>query len=218
MKQITAVLSLLFLFACAKKSESKLFLPIEYEFPEMKAGESKTYVYVDRDSPDSTFCNYDVYSKDGHNLLIASFYSGKITEDSLLYLDGRLEEAYASFFNKVNLGKADILTDTVVETGRRYGKQILEENFSSDSLINFVRHESEFMKDTVFVWKGVRYPTIVTKTTASLRIKSKILPKLRNDFEVQYLIYQGEHIGALRITFLNMKDNKTKTLDLVEIR
>ena len=79
MKQITAVLSLLFLFACAKKRESKLFLPIEYEFPEMKAGESKTYVYVDRDSTDSTFCNYDVYSKDGHNLLIASFYSGKIT-------------------------------------------------------------------------------------------------------------------------------------------
>src|SRR5690349_19741918 len=97
---------LLLFYSCAPKKEVNTFIPNDYEFPNLKAGENKTFVFVDRDSKDSSYCDYHVYSKDGHQLLIAYLYSKEGSDDSLIYLDGKLAEAYEPVFDKQKAAKA----------------------------------------------------------------------------------------------------------------
>jgi hypothetical protein len=105
-----------------------------------------------------------------------------------------------------------------VDNGRRYGKRILEEDYYSDSLIDRITAENEFMKDTVFTWKGVRLPTLMIKTSLQLTIMRRFFHNNHQDISASVVSYLARGLGAVRITTYKAYDNKPVTIDLVQIR
>ena len=138
--------------------------------------------------------------------------------DSLVYLNNRLLESYSYMFSKTQPTKALILSDTIIDNGKRLGKNILKVEFHTDSTVLAIRSESEFVKDTTFMWKDTSRSTLVLRTIYYTTLKTKKNNELLSDFQLEFIIYQAEKIGAIRVKIPKTVDNKIKYLDLVEIR
>ncbi len=110
-----------------------------------------------------------------------------------------------------------ILSDTIIDNGRRLGKNILTVSYQSDSLEWLIRSESEFVKDTTFQWQGSSLPTIVIKTTYFSTLKSKFINEIQTNFELSFLTYEASKIGTIKIKIPKTVDNKSKDINLVRI-
>lgn len=217
MKYVYAFLISIYFLSCTVNNSGTSFLPLEYRFPEIKTGEKKTYVYVDKSNGDSSFYDYYHPIKNGQVYFIVKTYNARGISDSSVYLNGKLLESYAHLFDNEILTKGVILQDTVIKNGKRLGKHILETRFSSGSLVNFFRAEYEFVKDTVFTWQNTILPTLVIKSAMSLTIKSNVTSNVQSEHRISFVSYQAKGIGTIRITFLQTAENKSKTIDLLQI-
>jgi hypothetical protein len=207
-----------FICACNLKKKNTPFIPLEYLFPESEIGAGKTFIYVDQSTGDSIFHNLSHYQTKGQTYLILTAYSPKERFDSLVYRDNKLLESYSYMFSKTEATRAVILLDTIIDNGRRLGKNILKVEFHVDSTVLAVRSESEFVKDTIFAWQGVSLPSLVIKTIYYTTLKGRNDNFPLTNFQIEFLTYQAKKTGAVRIKILKTKDNQTKYIDLKEIR
>jgi hypothetical protein len=204
-------------FNKCKTKQPHLFLPQEYNLPDIKPGTDVTYIYLDRVDGDSSYTDIFRFVKNKSDYFMTRSYSLKGTTDSLIYVKGRVIESYQFLFSKLIATKAEILRDTIMDNGLKYGKWILDERFNSDSLIDEFHGVSHYVKDTMIMWNTKSIPTIEIKSTLQLAIKSKFVTQIHQEFEISMLSYHAKGIGIVKWKIL-MPNHSTKDVDLVEIR
>jgi hypothetical protein len=209
------VFLLILVAACSTITKSNVFVPIEYTFPEGQIASGKTFVQVDQATGDTSFEDRYHFVKNNREYLIQKFYSAQGTSDSTLYLDSKLAESYSYVFSKTVASRALILLDTIINNGKKLGKDILKVEYKSDSTILSIRSESEFIKDTTVRWRKVFLPTLVIRTTIYSSLKSRFYPSIKTDFKIDYLMYEAKNTGTVKIKLLTPKE---KVIDLIDIR
>jgi len=203
--------------ACKTSKIDHSFIPVEFYFPADQIGEGKTFTYVDESSGDKTYLDYYHGYENNKKYLIQKAYSLQGTNDSLIYLDYQLIETYSYMFSDKEPTKGDIQQDTVIENGKKLGKNIRKVAFQTDSTLLTIISESEYVKDTIFSWKGTLLPTLVIKTTYNSSIKSKLHSEPPTDFRIEFLTYEAKGTGTIRIRMLTTQDKRVKNIDLIKI-
>jgi hypothetical protein len=206
------------IFTCKKVKTDNPFIPRDYYFPQDKIGNGKTFVFIDQNTGDTSYQDLYFKYRDNTKYLVVKAYRANSVEDSLIYLDYKLKESYSYFFGKTEARKAEILQDTVIENGKKLGKEILKVKFKSDSTLLTIISESEFLKDTTFIWKGALIPTLVIKTTYNNTVQSNMDNETQKVFKLEFLTYQGEKTGTLRFKVLTTREGYPKNIDLIEIK
>lgn len=123
MKLIYLLLIITPYYSCTTSKKIKQFIPTEYFFPEDQLNKGKTFIYIDQSNGDSSFHDLYHYKKDNETYLIRTTYSRNEHSDSLIYLNYKLIEVHSYFFSKTQATKAMILSDTIIDNGRRLGKK-----------------------------------------------------------------------------------------------
>ena len=205
-------------FSCNSVRDSVTFLPENYFLPEDQITNGKTFIYLDRSNGETTYIDYYFGDNNGRQVMIQRAYSLKGTNDSLIYLHRKLIESYSNLFNASRLAKANILQDIIIENGKRLGKNILSVSFESDSTIWKIISESEFIKDTMFTWKGKSLSTLVIRTTYNTTVENKFDSKQSTNFKIEFNTYEAEKIGSIRLNILTTTEHKPKIIDLIEIK
>ena len=205
-------------FSCNSVRDSAIFLPEKYFLPEDQINSGKTFIYLDRSIGETSYIDYYFGDNNGRRVLVQKAYLLKGTNDSQIYFHRRLIESYSNIFNTTRLTKANIFRDTIIENGKRLGKHILSVSFESDSTIWKIISESEFMKDTIFTWKGKSLPTLVINTTYNTTIQNKFDRNENMNFKIEFNTYEAEKIGSVRLNVLTTTEHKPKIIDLIEIK
>ena len=194
------------------------FIPSEYMFPDEEIGNGKTFIYVDSSNSEEHSQDHYFGYNNGQKCRIVRAYSSTGTNDSTIYINHKLVESYSRFFYRDELTRAAILQDTIVQNGKRLGKNILIVKFESESRLLTIRTQSEFLKDTIFNWKGRMLPTIAIQTTYNSTMHWKSEKEVDTSFKIEIITYEAKRTGTVRIRVLTTKENRPKNLDLIAVQ
>jgi hypothetical protein len=207
---------IIFLSACMSLKDKHPFIPLEYSLSEEEKVKGKTLIYEDKVTGERSYTDVFYKISGGKNLLILRAYTDSLISDSTVELDHKLYESYSGFFNH-RLNKAQIFLDTIIENGKKLGKYKLGVILKTDSAEITVRSEFEYIKDTSFVWKRKEVPALVIQAKYNFTLKDQDTDRPVN-FIIEYLTYEAKGIGTIRMKVYNIKEQRTKNIDLIEIR
>ena len=194
------------------------FIPSEYTLSKHEMAKGKTLVYFDSLSGEYSYRDVYYQKLNGNEYLITKSYKKDEVFDSLIELNGRLHESYSWIFANKQPVKAQILRDTVIDNHRKFGRRELDVRFINDSMKLTILSKSEFLKDTIFIWKNAPLPTLVVQSQYISIINKHPENDGVPDFTLDITTYYAKGIGEVRMRVFNITEQRFKHIDLIEIK
>jgi hypothetical protein len=211
----TIIFGLISLLYSCGSSDKKSFIPKEYDYPDDSLLKGKTFVYQDIQTGEKAYTYYLVQYHLKDKWFLSLQYTNNKVYDSTIYLNDKMIETYSSPYPNGNLLKCEIIQDTLLQNGTRFGRSLKTTVLRKDSNSVISSFVSEFLKDTIIAWRNQNIPCIVTTQ------KCKDEYKNGKDSTTDTLLYSqngyyGKGIGLIRYT-VYFHDRVT-TIELKDIK
>ena len=120
MRLTYTLLTIITFFSCTDSKNPNFFIPKDFEYPENKLVNKKTFTYEDISTGKIIYYDYVLKNKN----LIKTQYSDSKTYDSTIYFNGKAIETYSSPFEEATLVKCKIIQDTIIQNETKFGKRV----------------------------------------------------------------------------------------------
>jgi len=202
------------LFSCSS-SNKKSFIPKEYEYPDDSLLKGKTFVYQDIQTGYKTYTYYRVQYNLKDKWLLSVQYTNKKVYDSTFYLNDKMIETYSSPYANGNLLKCEIIQDTLLQNGTKFGESLTTTILKEDSNSVMSSSVSEYLKDTTIAWRNQIIPCFVTTQRCKDEYKNS------KDSTTHILLYTqngyyGKGVGLIK--YIVYFHDRVNTIELKDIK
>ena len=193
MKNILFVLSIV---PFVTFSQSKAFVPLEYEYPRKMLSTPKTYVYKNFTTSQLNYKDLDRHDVPGKVTIIWKDYGSDIV-DSCVEMNDKTVDHYMIIAGKYFKGVQS--EDSTYQDGTRLGEKRQSECFTINASVQIcgvVR--SHFLKDTTLIWEHKKIETLVIESTARLIFQNPSDTIQRKESVATTFYYFGKDVGLMR--------------------
>lgn len=214
MRYIILFVFIMNLFSCSS-SNKKSFIPKEYDYPDDSLLIGKTFVYQDIQTGEKTYTYYRIQYNSKDKWLLSVQYTNNKVYDSTFYLNDKMIETYSSPYANGALLKCEIIQDTVIQNGTKFGQSLTTTILRKDSSSVISTSVSEYLKDTTIAWRNQLIPCFVTTQWCKDEYKNS------NDSTTDILLYSqngyyAKGIGLIKYTVYF--HDRVNTIELKDIK
>jgi hypothetical protein len=210
------LLPFVFFARCKSNNSGRPHLPEEYTLNKADKEKGKTMVYLNRSSNESHYKDLFYIKKDNRQYLVQREHDGNKATDSMIYSPTHMVEMYSAVLGDSLMRPVEILLDTIIDNGKKLGKNKALFRMTNDSTQMDISAEVEYLKDTVFTWQEKTLPTLALKAHYEFFVK-ELATGRSMPVTVDYHSYYAKGIGLVRTIVFDQRNNSFP-VDLVEIR
>jgi hypothetical protein len=210
------LLSIVFFAGC--KEAGRPYLPVAFTLNKADKEKGKTLVYIDRSTNKYHYNDLFYIKKGNRKYLVRRWWDEEGVYDSALQSATHTLETYSTYLNDGVLNKGEILLDTIIDNGKKFGKSRFYLRHKGDSFQYDLSSVMEFVKDTVFTWQGKILPTIELTILSEYFLKEGATGKSKPYYSLETWSYYAKGIGLVRTREHDRELNTYSTTDLVEIK
>lgn len=214
MRYITLFSLIPLLFGC-NSSNKKSFIPKEFDYPDDSLLKGKTFIYQDIQTGEKTYTYYRIQYNLQNKWFLSVQYTNDKVYDSTFYLNDKMVETYSSPYQNGSLIKCEIIQDTLLQNGTKFGQSSITTVLKQDSSSVISLLVSEYLKDTTITWHSQVIPCVVTTQSCKDEYRNS------KDSTTDILLYSqkgyyGKGIGLIRYTVYF--HDRINTIELKDIK
>jgi len=196
------------------------FIPKDFDYPDNKIGDGKTFVYKNGDSNEYTFRDVRLINDKGYRSIKS--YNNLSISDSIITYNDRAVEEYNFFMSgdgKITRGEKS--QDTIVKNNDKLGKHLTKWTYRTSQLINIVYAEERYIKDTMINWQNQPLQCLVTQADANVIFQAINNSSSKHGLKVASKLYYAKGIGLIKysIAFTDHTGKfSNKTWSLISIK
>ncbi len=175
------------------------FIPKNFDYPDNKIGNGKTFVYKNFQTNKESFQNLRLINSEGYYSVTIS--NNNSIGDSLIIYNSKVIERY-NFFMSGNstITKGEKLLDTILNNNDKWGKYLTKWAYRTTQLLYTTQTEEKYIKDTIYEWQGQSLQCLVTQRNTSTIIQAINDTSLNHNTAVIYKFYYAKGIGIIKTT------------------
>ncbi len=196
-------------------TQSKPFVPLDYEYPETHLSTPKTYVYKNATTSELNFKDFKMVKKEGEVIVTWKGYDSTPLSDSSIEVNDKAIEHYL-ILNGQKM-KAVITEDSLYNDGSRLGEKRQSEYFNlnpTTTLTDTIR--SSFLRDTTITWNNKNVPCLIIQSELKYVLTNSQDVSQQKEGTAKTLYYFGKDVGLIR--YLSEKDGNYSVWELQEIK
>jgi hypothetical protein len=208
------ILTVLLIVPFVTFSQSKAFVPLEYEYPSEVLSTPKTYVYKNLATSQLNYKDLSRHDEYGKVTIIWKDYGGDIT-DSCVEVNDKAIDHYMILAGRYFKGEQN--EDSTYQNGTRLGEKKQSECFGINASLQICGIvNSHFLKDTLITWENKRVETLVIESIARVIFRNPSDTIQRKETVGTTFYYFGKSIGLMRYSTIG--EGKSEIWELKEIK
>lgn len=208
------ILAVLLIAPFATFSQSKTFVPLEYEYPRGMLSTPKTYVYKNVATSKLSYKDVSRHDEPGKVTIVWKDYGSDII-DSCAEVNDKAVDHYMILAGRYFKGAQS--EDSTYQNGTRLGEKRQSECFTINASLQICGVvSSHFLKDTTLNWQSKNIETLVIESTARVIFQNPSDTIQRKETLSTTFYYFGKGVGLLR--YSSTGEDKSETWYLQQIK
>lgn len=208
------ILTVLLIVPFATFSQSKAFVPLEYEYPHGMLSTPKTYVYKNLTTSQLNYKDVSRHDEPGKVTIVWKDYGSDII-DSCAEVNDKAVDHYMILAGRYFRGVQS--EDSTYQNGTRLGEKRQSECFTINASLQICGVvNSHFLKDTTLTWQNKKIETLVIESTARVIFLNPSDTIQRKETVATTFYYFGKDVGLLR--YSTSGEGKSETWELQQIK